>query len=262
VLTVGAIAVLVALIWWGPYPVSMVGVPGARIQNASPPSAALLAFGLAEVGLVLVAAPSATRWLTQPERTRLRTLIGRANAMTMPVYLWHMVPLVLVTLVAYPHHLLAQPSIGSGAWWTQRILWIAALSVVLVAVLAVVVGGAARSRRAAAVERKNARTPELTIAFFTIGLLLSVASLGRLAVQGFAPNGSLDTITIAGFAVGTLLVAFARPCDSGLVGQSPHEQPTATGESPPSAASPPAVVVAGRLGIAEPRAPTPPRRAG
>ena len=72
----GAIVTAVALIWWGPYPVSMVGVPGARIQNASPPSAALLAFGLAQVGLVLLAAPSVTAWLARPDRGRLCAMIS------------------------------------------------------------------------------------------------------------------------------------------------------------------------------------------
>jgi surface polysaccharide O-acyltransferase-like enzyme len=263
VLTAGAISALVALIWWGPYPVSMVGVPGARIQNASPPSAALLAFGLAQVGLVLIAAPSATRWLTRPDRTRLRTFIGRANAMTMPVYLWHMVPVVLVTVIAYPNHLLAQPSIGSGTWWAQRIVWVAILTIVLVGVLALVVLIAKGWSKKPPVSLPRTALPRsVAMTLFGIGVGLSVAALGRLAVQGFAPNGSLDIVTVAGFAVGTMLVVCANPRGRDLVGQSPHEQPTATGESPPSAASPPPVVVAGRLGIAEPRAPTPPRRAG
>jgi surface polysaccharide O-acyltransferase-like enzyme len=37
-LAVGAVSLLIGLIWLGPYPVSMVGVPAAHIQNASPPS--------------------------------------------------------------------------------------------------------------------------------------------------------------------------------------------------------------------------------
>ncbi len=252
-MTAGAISALVVLIWWGPYPVSMVGVPGARIQNASPPSAALLAFGFAQVGLVVIAAPAATRWLTRPDRTRVRTLIGRANAMTMPVYLWHMVPVVIVSVVAYPNHLLAQPSIGSGAWWAQRIGWIAMLSVVLGAVLALVVT-AARVRFTQPVSFALPLGAATTL--FGIGVGVSVAALGRLAVQGFAPNGSFDIVTVSGFALGTALVALTRPRT--LVRQSPHEQPTATGQSPPSAASTPQVVVAGRLGVAEPRTPAPP----
>jgi fucose 4-O-acetylase-like acetyltransferase len=206
-LAAGASCALVALIWWGPYPVSMVGVPGARIQNASPPSAALLAFGLAQVGVVLLAAPSVSAWLAQPARGRLRRSIIRANAMTMPVYLWHMVPVVVVTVVAYPNRWLGQPSLGSRAWWVQRIPWVAALTLVLAAVLALVVL-AARLLRAAR-PRRSERSLQTTVAraaMLGLGVAISVATLGRLAVWGFAPNGSLDTITIGCFAVGLLLV--------------------------------------------------------
>ena len=174
----------------------------------------------------------------------------------MPVYLWHMVPVVLVSVVAYPNRLLAQPSIGSGAWWAQRIGWIAMLSIVLAGVLAVVVAMASvRFRQPASLELPRG----VAMAVFGIGVGVSVAALGRLAVQGFAPNGSFDIVTVAGFAVGIALIALTRPREP--VTQSPHEQPTPTGESAPSAASAPPVVVAGRLGVAEPRAPASPRGA-
>jgi surface polysaccharide O-acyltransferase-like enzyme len=268
-LAAGAISALVALIWWGPYPVSMIGVPGARIQNASPPSAALLAFGLAQVAVVLLAAPSVTTWLMRPDRGRLRTGIGRANAMTMPVYVWHMVPLVLVAVVAYPNRLLAQPSIGSGAWWVQRIAWIAALTVVLVAVVALVVVTAsvvpaarARPKGAPGPVPRPALPRRISTALFGLGVMVTVAALGRLAVQGFAPNGSLDTTTIAGFAAGTLIAAVARPRDDEVVGQSRRDQSARTGERAQANASAPTVVVAGRLGLSEPGASAPPRGAG
>jgi fucose 4-O-acetylase-like acetyltransferase len=265
-LMVGAIAALVALIWWGPYPVSMVGVPGARIENASPPSSALLAFGLAQVGLVLLVAPSATRWLSRPDRGRLRALIRRANAMTMPVYLWHMVPLVIVSVVAYPNRWLSQPSIGSGAWWAQRIVWVAVLAVVLAAVLALVaVLARAWSRLVAQTPRgaPGGHPGAFRYVVLGLGVMVSVAAIGRLAVQGFAPNGSLDVVTTCGFAIGTLLVVAAGSArGSAVVGQSGREQSGRPGESAPPVASAPPVVVAGGLGIAERRGPAPPRAAG
>jgi peptidoglycan/LPS O-acetylase OafA/YrhL len=205
--TAGALIALVLLIWWGPYPVSMVGVPGARIQNASPPSAALLAFGLTQVGIVLLVAPHARRWLQRADRGRLRGLVEHANRFTMPVYLWHMVPLVVVAVVAYPTHLLAQPPIGSGAWWAQRVVWVAMLVAVLAVTLAVllfVLRGVGRWRRGRVAEIRSAS--KLEMAVLMVGIAASAAGLGRLAVQGFAPNGSLDTVTVIGFAVGVLLV--------------------------------------------------------
>lgn len=205
--TADAVVALVLLIWWGPYPVSMIGVPGARIQNASPPSAALLAFGLTQVGIVLLVAPHARRWLQRPDRRRLGTLVEHANGFTMPVYLWHMVPLVIVAEVAYPTHLLAQPAIGSGAWWEQRIVWVALLVAVLAVVLAVLVAtqrGLGRTRRRSGAEAPPAS--KVRLAVLLVGVAVSAAGLGRLAVQGFAPNGSLDAATVIAFAVGVVLV--------------------------------------------------------
>ena len=135
----------------------------------------------------------------------------RANGLTMPVYLWHMVPLVIVADVAYPTHLLAQPPIGSGAWWAQRVAWVALLVVVLAVVLAVL---AVASRR---VGRSAGRSPpwavagtrpasKLGLAVLLVGITVAAAGLGRLAVQGFAPNGSLDAGTVIGFGVGVVLV--------------------------------------------------------
>jgi fucose 4-O-acetylase-like acetyltransferase len=213
-LTVGAVVALMALIWWGPYPVSMIGVPGARIQNASPPSAALLAFGLAQIGAVLLAEPLTARSLAQQDRARLRSLVEHANTLTMPVYLWHMVPLVIVTVVGYPTGLLAQPSIGSGAWWAQRVSWIGALAVVLAMTLAIVLPlhrASSRGRASAtpvrATERPSAR--KLRIGFLALGIAVTAAGLGRLAVQGFAPDGSLDPTSVAAFALGVAIVGAA-----------------------------------------------------
>jgi fucose 4-O-acetylase-like acetyltransferase len=264
VLATGAIVALLALTWWGPYPVSMVGVPGARIQNASPPSAALLAFGLAQIGIVLLASPSVSAWLAEPARGRLRNLIERANAMTMPVYLWHMVPVVIVTVVAYPNHWFAQPSIGSRTWWAQRIPWVAALTVVLVAVLALVVLAAQLLNARPRHQELSQKDTRGRTAMLGLGVAIAVATLGRLAVWGFAPNGSLDTITVGCFAIGLLLVlaagASARTRD--LVGRSEHGEPAGTSAGAPADASAPPVAVAGGVGLPEPGAAAPSHRAG
>ncbi len=227
-LTLGALVALVGLIWWGPYPVSMIGVPGARIQNASPPSAALLAFGLTQVGLVLVAEPFVARWLGRPDRARVRAIVERANYLTMPVYLWHMVPLVIVTVVGYRSGLLAQPPIGSGAWWAQRIIWVGALSVVLVIVLAALLWIAAmvaarrRHPPAPAVSPSTAGPPpsKASLLPLMLGIAGAASGLGRLAVQGFAPDGSLDPASVGGFALGVLLVVSARSRERGRDGTS------------------------------------------
>ncbi len=265
VLATAASFAVVALIWWGPYPVSMVGVPGARIQNASPPSAALLAFGLAQIGAVLFASPSVSAWLAQPARRRLRGLIQRANAMTMPVYLWHMVPVVIVAVVAYPNRWFSQPAIGSRTWWVQRIPWVATSTLVLATVLALVV------LAAQLLQAVHPRRPESSqnqtasrTAMLGLGVAVSVATLGRLAVWGFAPNGSLDTITIGCFASGLLLVlaAGARSVTRNLVRRSAHDEPARASAGAAPGISAPPVAVAGRVGLPEHGASAPPQRAG
>lgn len=50
-LALGGMAALVVLTGPGPYPVSMVGVPGAELQNTDPPSLALLALAAWHAGL-------------------------------------------------------------------------------------------------------------------------------------------------------------------------------------------------------------------
>ncbi len=222
VLTLGAVVALVGLIWWGPYPVSMIGVPGARIQNASPPSAALLAFGLTQVGVVLLAEPFVVRWFA--DRLRARAFVERANRLTMPVYLWHMVPLVIVSVVGYRSGWLAQPHIGSGAWWAQRIIWVGALAVVLAVVLAIVLlvvrSVGARSHQRPARPAVGAVTPRgsrstSTLLLLVLGIGAAGVGLGRLAVQGFAPDGSLDLVSVGAFALGVLMVVGARSAERG-----------------------------------------------
>jgi len=125
----------------------------------------------------------------------------------MPVYLWHMVPLVIVAEVAYPTHLLAQPAIGSGAWWTQRVEWVALLVAVLAVVLAVLAFGSGRLGRPRRPGAASANlTPNLGLVVLLMGIVVAATGLGRLAVQGFAPNGSLDAVTVIGFGIGVVLV--------------------------------------------------------
>ena len=59
----GSACALGLLIWLGPYPVSMIGVPGQVVQNTEPPSLAMVAFGCAQAGLVIGLAPVVNRAL-------------------------------------------------------------------------------------------------------------------------------------------------------------------------------------------------------
>src|ERR1019366_6244669 len=104
---------LAGLLARGPFPVDMIG-PAEGIGNTTPPSIALLAFAAAQTGLVLAAEPAVSRLLGRPGRWRLVT---RLNSCVMTVYLWHMVPAIIVAVALYPTGVMPQPASGSAQWW-------------------------------------------------------------------------------------------------------------------------------------------------
>jgi hypothetical protein len=65
-IAVSGAAGLTAAVSWGPYPVSMVTVTGAEVQNTGPPTLALLLFGMAQIGIVLLLGRPPSRWLHRP----------------------------------------------------------------------------------------------------------------------------------------------------------------------------------------------------
>src|SRR5262249_55728119 len=86
-------AVLALLIWRGGYPISMIGVPGEPIQNTSPPTVAMLAFGCAQAGIMMAIAPALNRLL---RGGAARRVLSVANNNVMALYLWHMIPVVIL----------------------------------------------------------------------------------------------------------------------------------------------------------------------
>ncbi|CAN5513692.1 acyltransferase [soil metagenome] len=176
------VAVLLGLRW---YPVSMVGAPGADAQNNFPPNIALLAFATAQAGLLAAAAPAVTRWL---QRSRWRRPLAAANRDVMAVYLWQMVPVVIVALVGYPTGLLPQPVTGSLTWWLFRLVWLLILSVVLAAELALLWLGRSVFNRA--LPTIGSPLPGWCApVLLAAGAVIAVLALGRFAVYGFAPDG-------------------------------------------------------------------------
>ena len=116
-------AALALLIGVGPYPVAMIGVPGADLSNSMPPTLALLALGVAQAGLVLALEGPGRRLL---DNLRLWTAVVLLNGMIMTVYLWHLTAFVLVMVAAW---LLGGAGLhvapGSAEWWLARPIWFA-----------------------------------------------------------------------------------------------------------------------------------------
>jgi hypothetical protein len=193
----GGLVTLAALIWWGPFPVDMIGVPGEAVQNANPPSVALLAFSAVLIGLLLAAERAGQRLLAGARRWRL---VSRLNETTMTVYLWHMVPVVLVAVAFYPSGLVPQPGVGSWQWWLLRAAWIAGLAVVLVP-LVLFVRLLERPFNLLPPGRADAagRWPPVLI---VLAVAATTFTLFRITTSGFAPGGRLPAAVLAGYAVG------------------------------------------------------------
>ncbi|MFZ3498113.1 acyltransferase family protein [Streptomyces sp. 5.8] len=133
VLAAAGLAGAVLLVAYGPYPLSMVGMPGEKVSNMAPPTLALLAHGIWLVGAVELLRGPAAAWLARP---RVWRGVVAANGVAMTAFLWHLTAMLAV----YAAQLglgFALPEPAGAAWWAQvpvRFLAAAALTCVLVAV--------------------------------------------------------------------------------------------------------------------------------
>jgi hypothetical protein len=227
-----ALAILVGL---GPFPIDMIGA-GEKVGNTTPPSIALLAYAAAQVGLVLAAAPAVSQLLTRPRWWRPVT---RLNPAVMLVYLWHMVPLVIVAIAFYPTGVMPQPAIGSAEWWELRPAWLALLAAVLIPLIVGLLWLHRPLLRVLPTGLAPARpwSPAVLVA----GLAAAGFGLASLAIGGFAPRGRLSPVTLIAYACGLLLRLLSGP-------QSPQRGPV-----PAKARSPAPAGEAGRGGPAQPK---------
>jgi surface polysaccharide O-acyltransferase-like enzyme len=201
-LAAGSAGALWLLIWLGPYPISMIGVPGQAVQNTEPPSVAMLAFGCAQAGLAIALAPAVNSML---RGAAVQRVLSRANTNVMALYLWHMIPVVIVAVIAYPAGLLPQPDEGGAQWWLARLQWVAILSVVTAVELALL--GWGRRFFAAPLPDVNVPRGRWAEPVMLVGALMASYGFAFLAAEGFAPDGHFPGLTAAIFAVGVLLVA-------------------------------------------------------
>ncbi|MDX3540002.1 acyltransferase [Streptomyces sp. MB09-01] len=130
-LAAAGLAGAVLLVAYGPYPLSMVGMPGEKVSNMAPPTLALLAHGMWLVGAVQLLARPAAAWLARP---RVWRGVVAANGVAMTAFLWHLTAMLGV----YGAQLalgLDLPAPAGAAWWAQvpvRILAATALTAVFV----------------------------------------------------------------------------------------------------------------------------------
>jgi fucose 4-O-acetylase-like acetyltransferase len=171
------------------YPSSMVGLPGERISNMSPPTVCILALTVLQVALVMLVRDRAAAML---ERPKAWTRVVALNGVIMTVFLWHLTALLLVVTITFPAGF-PQPAAGTALWWVTRPVWIAMLLCALAGLVAVF------SR----IERPRAETPPRAV------------SRSNAPTRPNAPARS-DLRAIAGVIL--VIVAVTGIANTGLVG--------------------------------------------
>jgi hypothetical protein len=210
------LATLLLLTLWGPYPVSMVGVPGATENNTLPPTGVLVLLSLLQYGVVRLAEPMAQRFM---QRSRPWTAVVGFHAVMMTVYVWHLPTLAIIVLIGY--------GVGIGfafepltvAWWLTRPVWIAVLTISLAGVVAIFGRFEPRVRTA----------PSPNVAVLTFGVLASLTAISVGVVLGFVPEeGLMRWWVVLLFAAGVIALGAypGRP--------QPHTREGPSGDDPSS----------------------------
>lgn len=171
--------ILVALVTIGPYPVSMVSVPGEDVSNTLPPKLPMLLIGLVQSGLLISIEAPMRRWL---ERITPWTATVLINGMIMTIFLWHLTASTLLiggAMVAGDIGLTAAP--GSPTWWLLRPIWLA-LYLVALAGLAMIFGRFERDRPGI-----SPAAPWRQV----LGAVFVCGGLAFLALDGVAGSGTL-----------------------------------------------------------------------
>jgi peptidoglycan/LPS O-acetylase OafA/YrhL len=187
-------ATLLALITVGDYAVSMVAADDQVRSNVNPPSVALFALALVQLGLVVVARHRLETWL---ERPRVWAMVVILGSITLTVYLWHMTAMILVAAITYLSGLWPHSSAVDTRWWLLRLPW-SALCVVLLGILVFVFS---RFERPMAVSRT---APMHTF----LGLIATLAGIALLAQRGLYVSGAPWQVSAAVITVLAAGLAF------------------------------------------------------
>jgi hypothetical protein len=203
----GGLAALWLATHVGPYPVSMVGVPGEELANNAPPTVCLIALGVAQVGAAIAARPFLEAMLRR-RSVQVAALALNLNAMT--ILLWHFSALAVAALVLLPLGVVPVFADGTASWWLVRVASVVVLAPIL-AVLVAVVGRFERipppSPPVAALDQSSGGWATARLAG---AVILLAAGFAVVAVRGLSepstPYG-LPLIAIALVGGGTALVA-------------------------------------------------------
>jgi hypothetical protein len=198
----GALTALVVLTTWGPYPHSMVGLPGEKVSNMRPPTTCLLVLSVFQVALVMLARPMATRWL---QRERVWTAVVAGNGVIMTVFLWHLTALLATIGALYPLGF-PQPDGGTAAWWLTRPLLFGAALVPLTVFVALL-GRFERPKPVSFDAMRHATVPA--------AIAVAACALG---IYGLAASNLADVLTMHRANVVVVQLTFLQSAALGAAG--------------------------------------------
>lgn len=175
VLALGGYGLGAALVAFGPYPLSMIGMPGA-VSNMAPPTVALLAVGVGQIGLAL----ALRRWIVSfAEWPGVSRALGWAGDRMMTLYLWHMSALFVIVSVVVVGLGISTPEPGTPAWLSGWPHWLLMLALAMWPLLR----GFARFETPPTAGPYTGGTVRVLVAAALVGL-----GLLTLTVTGFVPG--------------------------------------------------------------------------
>ncbi|MCS4275178.1 peptidoglycan/LPS O-acetylase OafA/YrhL [Mycetocola sp. BIGb0189] len=183
-----ALAALFLLSVPGPYSPDM-------YENLNPPTICLILLGIAQLMLFTLL----RNWLREvADRPRISSLVNRLGARSMTIYLWHMPVIILLAaglLILNLTVAVPLPDPLSAGWWLTRPVWLVAVGLAVIPMVAKLGRIEAAKRPAIREERTRALTLRVAAA-----VLLGAGSVLVILVTGFAVTGAL-------LAVGMLVAA-------------------------------------------------------
>jgi len=105
----------------GLYPRSMVGVPGEVISNMAPPTLAIAALTVFQVGVLLLVRERILAWARSPTGSRFVSFAARNS---MRIFLWHAPGFALAYGLWRLAGLPGQSPVIDGSWWAWRPVWL------------------------------------------------------------------------------------------------------------------------------------------
>ncbi|WP_406485263.1 acyltransferase family protein [Streptomyces sp. NBC_01563] len=185
-----------AAVFFGPYPASMIGMPGAPVSNMSPPTSLMMSLTIGQLGLWLTLKPAITRIAERPMATAVLQWCG---ARFMTLYLWHMPALVMTAGIAIVGLGFATPTPGSPMWFAVAPLWVGVSGFFLVSFTRIF--GRFEFRRL------SGAASEMSLGKVVLAAVLSAGGLLGLAAQGFiSPGNPLGPVLCVALVVAGLLV--------------------------------------------------------